>query len=165
MVLHETWQRCVGALHNALLILLKFGGGNSCLWKLILWIVELIFSHFSDTPSSENYFPSNGNIFLNESFNSYGGDAFSVLWKPFSIIWSFFIQVETVTKISGTTFFWGKTLFLPVERDVLSSKNCFILFRASFLQVQTVTATNWNKWSVLSIKWPFLISNVILVEF
>ena len=73
-------------LFRALLKLLKFGGGNSCLWKLIFWLVELIFSHFSDTPSSESYFPSSGNVFLNESSNPYGGDAFSVLWKPFSLI-------------------------------------------------------------------------------
>ena len=65
-------------LFKALLKLLKVGGGvSSCLWKLIFWLVELIFCHFSDTPSS-------GSVFLNESSNPYGGDAFSVLCKPFS---------------------------------------------------------------------------------
>ena len=73
-------------LFRALLKLLKFRGGNSCLWKLFFWLVELIFCHFSDTPSSESYFPSRGNVFLNESSNPYGGNAFSVLWKPFSFI-------------------------------------------------------------------------------
>ena len=65
--------------------ILKFGGGNSCLLKLIFWLVELTFSHFTDTPSSESYFLSSGNGFLNESSNLYGGDAISVLWKLFSL--------------------------------------------------------------------------------
>ena len=65
--------------------ILKFGGGNSCLLKLIFWLVELVFSHFSDTPSSESYFFSSGNGFLNESSNPHGGDAISVLWKLFSL--------------------------------------------------------------------------------
>ena len=72
-------------LFRAMLKLLKFGGGNSCLWKLIFWLLELISSHFLDTPSSESFFPSSGNVFLNESSNLHGGDAFSVLWKPFSL--------------------------------------------------------------------------------
>ena len=42
------------------------------------------FPRFSDTPSSESYFPSN--MFLNESSNSHGGDVFPVLRKPFSLI-------------------------------------------------------------------------------
>ena len=73
-------------LFRALLKLLKFGCGNSCMWKLIFWLVELIFSHFSETPSTESYFSSGGNVFLNESSNPYGGDPFSVLRKPFSLI-------------------------------------------------------------------------------
>ena len=52
-------------LFRALLQLLKFGGGNSCFQKLTFWLVELIFSHFSDTPSSESYFPSSRNVFSN----------------------------------------------------------------------------------------------------
>ena len=50
-------------LFRALLKLLKFGGDNSCLRKLIFWLAELIFSHFSDTRSSESYFPCNVNAF------------------------------------------------------------------------------------------------------
>ena len=105
-------ERVFSFLFRAFLKLLKFGGGNSCLRKLIFWLVELIFSHFSDTRSTESYFPSSGNVCLNELSNPYGGDAFSVLWKPFSLIQYFFLQVETVTKISGNPF-WGrgKTLF------------------------------------------------------
>ena len=53
------------------------------LLEMILWLLEFIFSHFSDTPFSESYFPSSGNVFLNESSNPYGGDALSVLWKQF----------------------------------------------------------------------------------
>ena len=73
-------------LFRALLKLLKFRCGNSCLWKLIFWLIELIFSHFSDTCSSESYFSSGGNVFLNESSIPHGENAFSVLWKPFHLI-------------------------------------------------------------------------------
>ena len=52
----------------------------------IFWLAELIFSHVSDTPPSESYFPSSVNVFLNESSNLYGGDAFYVLSKPLSLI-------------------------------------------------------------------------------
>ena len=125
-----------------MLKLLKFGGGNSCLWKLIFWLLELIFSHFLDTPSSESFFPSSGNVFLNESSNLYSGDAFSVMWKTVFSCSIFFLEVETVTKTSGNPFFWEKTLFPLAERDFLSSENCFLLFRASFLQVKTDTETS-----------------------
>ena len=77
-------------LFRALLKLLKFGGDNSYLWKLNFWLVKLIFCHFSDPPSSESYFLFSGNVFLNESSNPYGGDVFSVLCKPSSLIQSFF---------------------------------------------------------------------------
>ena len=43
------------------------------------------FSHFSDTPSSESYFPASGKVFLKEFSNPYGGDACSVLLKPISL--------------------------------------------------------------------------------
>ena len=106
-------------LFRAFLKLLKFGVDNSCLWKLIFWLVELIFSHFSDTPPSESYFPSSLNVFLNESSSPYGGDTFSVLWKPLSLIYSFFPPVETITEISGNPFFGGKD-FIPVSRKGFS---------------------------------------------
>ena len=102
-------------LFRVLLKLLKFGGGKSCLWKLIFRLVELFFLHFSDfsiTPSSESYFPSSGNVFLNESSNPYGGGVFTVLWKPFSLIYNLFLQVESVPETNGNPFFGGKNLFL-----------------------------------------------------
>ena len=50
--------------------------------------------------------------------------------------------METITEISGDAFFGGKTYPLA-ERDFLSSENCILfLFRASFLQVKTVTETS-----------------------
>ena len=59
----------------------------------------------------------------------------------------FFLQVEAVTEINGP--FLGKTLFPLVERDFMSSGNCFLLFRASFLQVESISETSLNKsWSV-----------------
>ena len=64
--------------------------------------------------------------------------------KPFSFN-IFFQQVETVTEISGNLLFLGKDLFPLAKRDFLSSENCFLLFRASFLDVKTVTEVSWNK--------------------
>ena len=51
----------------------------SCLWKLIFWLAEVNFFHFSDIPASESYFPSSGNLFSNKFFIWYGGGGFSVL--------------------------------------------------------------------------------------
>ena len=47
---------------------------------------SFFFFHFSGSPDSESYFLSSGNVFLNKFFIPYGGEAFSVLWKPFSLI-------------------------------------------------------------------------------
>ena len=91
-------------LFRALLKLLKFGGGNFCLWKLIFWLGELIFFLFSDTPSSESYFPSSGNKFLNQFSNPYGV--------------SFFLQAETSLKLVETHF-WGKD-FIPASKNGFS---------------------------------------------
>ena len=73
-------------LFRALLNFLKLGCVTSCLWKLIFWLVEFIFSHFSDTPSSESYFLYRGNVLLNESSNPNDGDASSFMRRPFSLI-------------------------------------------------------------------------------
>ena len=118
----------------------------SCSWKLIFWLVEVTFLHLPGTPASESYFPSSGNVFLNKYFLLYSEEGFSVLRKPKTIssYLSYSLQVETVTEISGNQFFWGKILFLLVQRDqrdTLSSGNCFLLFLASFLWVETVTET------------------------
>ena len=48
----------------------------------------------------------------------------------------FFLQVETVTEISGNPFLGEKTWFPLAERDFRSSENCFLLLRASFLQIK-----------------------------
>ena len=44
--------------------------------------------------SSESYFLSSGNAFLNESSNLYGGDTFSVLWKPVFLFNLFFFSTS-----------------------------------------------------------------------
>ena len=95
-----------------------------------------------DTPASESYFSSSGNVFLNKFFISYGEDGFFVLWKPFSLIYFLFCGKKAVTEINGPFFLGGKTLFLLEERDFLPSGNCFLLFRASCLQVDTVGKTS-----------------------
>ena len=52
----------------------------------------------------------------------------------------FFLQAENFTEISGNKFI-GKDI-VPVERDFPRCGNCFLLFPASFLQVEIVTETN-----------------------
>ena len=51
-------------------------GWQFLLVELIFWLEELIFSHFSDTPPNESYFPSRVKVFLNESSNPYGVNIF-----------------------------------------------------------------------------------------
>ena len=60
-------------------------------WQFLLVETDFLatrnyLSHVSDAPSSESYFLFSGNALLNESSNPYGGDAFSVLWKPFCFL-------------------------------------------------------------------------------
>ena len=117
-------------------------------WQIMLVETDFLanrtfFPHFSDTPSSESYFPSSENVCLNESSNPCGGAVFSVLWKPLSLICNLFsLQVEIVPETSGGPFFWGKALFQLTERVFLYSENCILLFRASFLPVKTATETS-----------------------
>ena len=74
--------------------------------KLFFWLVKNSFFHLSDISGCEQFFHkvetyflakslfrlvekdflSSGNVFLNESSNPYGGDVFSILWKPLSLI-------------------------------------------------------------------------------
>ena len=61
-------------------------------------------------------------------------DFFSLVETVFFYLFFFSLQVETCTEI-------GKD-FVPVERDFPPSGNYFLLFRASFLQVKTVTKTS-----------------------
>ena len=49
----------------------------------------------------------------------------------------FFYKWKPSVKLVETNLF-GKN-FVPVERGFKPSGNCFLLFRASFLQVETVT--------------------------
>ena len=90
--------------------------------------------------SSESYFLSSGNAFLNESSNLYGGDTFSVLWKPvFLFNLFFFNKWKPSLKLVEAHYFLGKTFFPLAEKEFLSSENCFLLFRALFLQIKSVT--------------------------
>ena len=98
------------------------------------------FFHFSDTPARESYFLSSGNVFLNEFFVPYGGDGFLCFVENIFSYLIFFLQVEAAYEINGS--FLGKTLFPLVEKDFLSGGNCFLLFCASFLQVETVSETS-----------------------
>ena len=118
---------------RALWKILKFGGCNlfkrniiSARGNWFFWLVKVNFL------SSRSVFLTNFLIFYFLFFIPYDGDGFLVLWKLFSLIHFFFLQVETFTEI-------GK------ERDFPPSGNCFLLFRASFLQVETVTETSWIK--------------------
>ena len=94
-------------------------------WQIMLVETDFLanrtfFPHFSDTPSSESYFPSSENVCLNESSNPCGGAVFSVLWKPLSLICNLFsLQVEIVPETSGGPFFLGKS-FIPAHRKGFS---------------------------------------------
>ena len=67
--------------------------------------MEVFFSHFSDTPASESYFLSSGNVFLNKFFIPYGGEPFSC-GNRFLLFNLFILQVEAVTEINCP--FFGK---------------------------------------------------------
>ena len=97
------------------------------------------FFHFSDTPASEMNFLSSGNVFLNKFFIPYGGDGFSGE-NLFYLFDFFFYNWKSSLRLMETNFF-GKN-FVSVERDFPPSGNCFLFFRASFLQVETVTETS-----------------------
>ena len=60
---------------------------------------------------SESYFPSSGNVVLNESSNPYGGDVFSVLWKPFSLIYDIFSTSGICFLKLVETHFFGERLY------------------------------------------------------
>ena len=77
------------------------------------------------------------NVFLNEFFIPYGGGKFLYCGNYF-FLYNYLLLVETCTEISGNKFFWGKT----AEKDLPPSENCFLSFRGSFLQVETVTETS-----------------------
>ena len=78
----------------------------------------------------EMEFLSCGNGFL--LFN-----LFFYKWKP---------SLKLVeTNLFGKDFVPVEMDFVPVERDFRHSGNYFLLFRASFVQVETVTETSLNK--------------------
>ena len=52
----------------------------------------------------------------------------------------FFFKWKPLLKI--LPIFVGKTLFPLVERDFLFSGKCLLLFRATFLQVETISETS-----------------------
>ena len=121
-------------------IILKFGVSNH---SKSFWLVEVNFFHFSDTPASERYSLSSGNVLLNQFAIPYGGDRFFGLVETVFCLIFFFYKWKPSLKLVETSSFWKD--FVPVERDFPPSGNCFLLFRASFLQVETVTETSWNK--------------------
>ena len=104
------------------------------------WLVEVNFFHFSDTPASERYSLSSGNVPLNQFAIPYGGDRFFGLVETVFCLIFFFYKWKPSLKLVETSSFWKD--FVPVERDFPPSGNCFLLFRASFLQVETVTETS-----------------------
>ena len=72
---------------------------------LIFWLVELIFSICQILLLVKAIFR-----FLNKSSNPYDRDAFSVLWKPFSLIQYFFSKSGNHhwNWWTGKSFFWRK---------------------------------------------------------
>ena len=133
------------ALFRDLLKILKFEGSNLFKRKIISarknWsflLVEVNFFHFSDTPASEsrNVFWANFSFRTVETY-------FLSCGKRFLLFNLFFYKWKPSLKLVETNL-CGKD-FVLVEMDFPPSGNCFLLFRTSFLQVETVTETSWNK--------------------
>ena len=85
-------------------------------WQFLLVETDFLASrtfypHFSDTLSSESYFPPSGSVFLSESSNLHGGGVFSVLWKPFSLIYNLFIYKWNPSLKLLETFFLVERLY------------------------------------------------------
>ena len=89
--------------------------------------MEVNFFHFSDTPASERYFLSSGNVFLNEFYIPYGGDRFSVLRKPFSL----FFSTSGSRDRKGFSVKWKLFSFIPcffpVSGNYLKQNSLYIL--------------------------------------
>ena len=115
-----------------------------CSWKLIFWLVKVNFFHFLGTPASERYFLSGGNVFLHKFFFRIVETDF-LSWGNRFLLFNlfFFYKWKHSLKLVETNLFGAD--FVPVERDCPLSGNCFLLFRALFMQVETVTESSSNK--------------------
>ena len=107
-VLHSgQWKRIFCLVETVLFIqfycfiILKFGVSNH---SKSFWLVEVNFFHFSDTPASERYSLSSGNVPLNQFAIPYGGDRFFGLVETVFCLIFFFLQVEAFTEISRNKF-------------------------------------------------------------
>ena len=102
--------------------------------KLIFGLVKTIFYlHFSETPASDSFFPSSGNVFSMKSF--IGNGKWKLVgqwkrsfcqWKLISFVQRSFSLVETVTAIS-------KSQFLKKDR-ILTNVTVFLASRNQLLQ-------------------------------
>ena len=112
-------------------------GVANFLRKTLLLLVKTDFLASRSSSFSDN------TVFLSKCFIPYGGDGFSVFWKLFSLISSFFFyKRKSSLKLVETILFWR----LCSGRKVFSFQwKLFFLFRASFLRAETVTEASWNK--------------------
>ena len=62
-------------------------------------LMEVTFFHFSDTPASESYFSSSGNVFLNEFFILYDEDGFLSCGNRFLFFNLFFYNGKLSLKL------------------------------------------------------------------
>ena len=104
--------------------------------------MEVIFFHFTNTLVSERYFLSSGNVFLDKFFIPYGRDGLPCLVKTVYSYLIFFSKSgrKPLMKLVEANFF-GRD-FVLAERDFPPKGNCFLLLRASFLQLETVIETS-----------------------
>ena len=104
--------------------------------------MEVNFFRFLDTPATESKISSSGNVFLNELFITYCGDQFLSYGNRF-LLFNLFIFSSSGNLLELVENpFLGKTLFPLEGNDFLSTEKCFLLFRASFLQKETVTGAS-----------------------
>ena len=119
----------------------------SGLWKTVFSICQIMTAK---TVSVETYFQMNSSFWRAKTvFLSCRNIILIILLLFFYSDFrycgnSFLLFNKTATEISGDTFFRGNALFPLIGRVFLFSGNCFLLFRASFLEVETVTKTSWN---------------------
>ena len=125
--------------------------------------MKTIFSlHFSETPASDSFFPSSGNVFSMKSFIGNGKWKLVGQWKwifcqqkLISFVQRFFLLVETVTAISESQFL-RKGHILTNITDFLATGNQLLPFfseRSKLLPVEAVSSSTGPSPIIYSGQW------------
>ena len=113
---------------------------DSSLWKLIFWLVEVIFPIFQRPILEKSIFRLAETCFeTNFSFRMVKTDVWSC-GNRFPLFNLFFYKWKPSLKLM--VYFLRNNLSPVIERYFLSSGSRFLLLRASFLRVETVSETS-----------------------